>query len=140
MNKQKAARYRSIGEAHLYVAVAKADGIISRLERERAGWRAKKSQEVLDILGVNSRVEETIRADVERLLAAPEFESWTADQHLDQAVDLLKQATKLGDWGAPLSAAKHEQGLLSVARLDGYVFKESKFLREIERRLASLRG
>jgi hypothetical protein len=138
MNSKGAGRHRSLGEAHLYVAVAKADGIVSATERRLAGWQAEKGQQVLDILGINKQVQKTIRADVERLLGDPQYASWSAGQHLDHAVELLGKAKKLGDWGAQLSDDKHEQGLLALAQLDGYTIKESRFLREIERRLSQL--
>ncbi len=138
MSRKHRAPYRSLGEAHLYVAVAKADGIVSDIERHQAGSYAQAGQKVFDILGINQTVRKRIRGDVERILAAHEYDGWSAGQHLDEAVALLARAMEAGDWGARLSGDRHEEGLLALARSDGYVFKESRILGEIHRRLKSL--
>ena len=138
MNRKHTAHHRSLGEAHLYVAVAKADGLVSEIERRAAGHWAKKSQQLLDIFGTNQSVSNRIKDDVEGILADAQYHSWSAAQHLDKAVELLAKARDLGDWSAKLSGSRNEDGLLSLAQLDGYVIKESNFLREIKRRLSSL--
>ncbi len=140
MKKQQTAELRSQGEAHLYVAVAKADGVITMNERARAPYYAQKSQDVFNILKINKGVRGSIKKHVQELLANPACVSWSAEKHLDEAVSLLKQAKKAGDWGAGLAVHKNKKGLLKVAFLDGYILKESQFLKEIEKRLLDLDG
>lgn len=137
MSRAEAGKLRSRGEAHLYVAVAKADGIVSEMERVRAPYYAFKSQDVLDVLEINQATRSRIKQDINHLLTARSFAAWSAEQHLDAAVDLLDQAGKAGDWGAQLTVHRTEHGLERVALLDGYILKESKFLRRIKHRLAA---
>jgi hypothetical protein len=138
MNKKQVHDLRSKGEAHLYVGVAKADGFISTKEHARAPYYAQKSQDIFNVLRINKNVREHIKEYVRSLLSDPRFRAWTAEQHLDEAVSLLKQAKDAGDWGAALTIHKNEKGLLEVAFLDGYILKESRFLKEIESRLKIL--
>ncbi len=136
MNKNTESEYRSLGEAHLYIAIAKADGIITTKERVRAPYYAQKSQDVFNVLKINKNIKQTIKKHVSMVLLDKKFISWNAEQHLDEAVLLLKNAEKNGDWGVSLSFHKNENGLLEVAFLDGYIYKESKFIKEIEKRLS----
>lgn len=138
MNRKQAHEFRTKGEAHLYVAVAKADGIVSMKERARAPYYAQKSQDVFNVLKINKNVRENIKGIVKSVLSDPKYYEWSAEQHLDEAVSLLKMAKEAGDWGAALSVHKNEKGLLEVAFLDGYILKESRFLKEIEKRLKIL--
>jgi hypothetical protein len=138
MNRQQALKYRSLGEAHLYVAVAKADGVVSARERRSAPHLARKSQEVMDVLKLNAGIRELVGDDVRSLLSDPAFEGWSAERHLDEAVKHLHSAKKAGAWDVELTAHKNEEGLLALAQSDGYVFKESRLLREIEKRLDEL--
>ena len=138
MDNNRATVFRSLGEAHLYVAVAKADGLLSQKERARAPYYAKKSQKVFDILKINQNVRRRIKKDVTKILSEPEYSEWSAEQHLDKAITFLKKAKQAGDWGVRLTFHKNRDGLLQVAFLDGYILKESKFIKEIERRLAEI--
>lgn len=138
MNKKQTAEQRSLGEAHLYVAIAKADGIITMSERARAPYYALKSQDVFNVLKINRDVRGSIKQHVKDLLANPECAQWPAKKHLDEAVTLLRKAKQAGDWGAGLAVHKNKKGLLEVAFLDGYILKESQFLKEIEKRLQEL--
>ncbi len=138
MAEHKNTNLRSLAEAHLYVAVAKADGIVTIKERARAPYYAQKSQSVFNILQINREVKTRIKKDVQEMLEDKAFYQWSATQHLDKAVALLKEAKKAGDWGATLSIHKNEQGLLQLALVDGYILKESKFIQEIEQRLKEL--
>lgn len=130
--------FRSLGEAHLYIAVAKADGILSQRERARAPYYARKSQKVFDILKINRNVGKRIKKDVTKILSEPEYSNWSAEQHLDKAIILLLKAKHAGDWGVKLTFHKNRDGLMQVAFLDGYILKESKFIKEIEKRLAEI--
>lgn len=132
------AEYRSLGEAHLYVAIAKADGVVTMKERHSAPRYAKKSQQVFNVMKVNSAVEHSIKSNVIHLLSDERYALWDAERHLDEAVSLLKQAKKAGDWAVELSRHKNEEGLLQVAFLDGYTIKESQFLKKIQEKLAQI--
>lgn len=130
--------FRSLGEAHLYVAVAKADGVVSQKERARIPYYAGKSQKLFDIIKINRNVSRRIKKDVLKILAEPEYRAWSAEQHLDKAISYLKEARRTGDWGVKLTFHKNRDGLLQVAFLDGYILKESKFIKEIEKRLSEV--
>lgn len=130
---------RSRGEAHLYVAVAKSDGIVSGAERQGASYHAGKSQDLFDVMKINRSVKRTIKENVNKILNDKNYAGWTATRHLDEAVENLKKAGGMGDWGVRLSAAKNEKGLTELALLDGYTIKESGFLKEIFRRLDELK-
>lgn len=138
MDRDEAVRYRSRGEAHLYVAVAKADGKISEKERAWAPYHARKSQLVMDVLKLNSLVRERIGTDVKEILSDQAFTGWTAERHLQEAVEYLRKAKECGDWAVELAGAKNEAELLELAHIDSYVFKESRFLRTIRDRLREL--
>ena len=138
MDNARASVLRSLGEAHLYVAVAKVDGIISQKEHARAPFYAQKSQEVFDILKINQNVSRRIKTDVKKILSNQEYIDWSEKQHLDKAISFLKRAREMGDWGVKLTFHKNEDGLMQVAFLDGYILKESKFIREIEKRLKEI--
>ena len=140
MDNTRATVLRSLGEAHLYVAVAKADGIISQKEHARAPFYAQKSQNVFDVLKINQKVSRRIKNDVVKILSNPEYTEWSEKQHLDKAISFLKKAKQMGDWGVRLTFHKNENGLMQVAFLDGYILKESKFIKEIEKRLAEING
>ncbi len=138
MDKNKSTEYRSIGEAHLYVAVAKADGVVSSKERLGAPYYAQKSQNVFNILKINENVSKSIKKYVTELLTSPRYKNWSAEQHLDQGVELLKKAKNAGEHGIGITVHKSKDGLLQVAFLDGYILKESKFIKKIEKRLTDL--
>jgi hypothetical protein len=138
MNKEKAAELRSLGEAHLYAAVAKADGTVSDTERRTAPHRAKKSQRRLNILGANTKVRDRIDTDVLRVLDNPKYAGWSAYMHLDEAVKLLRSAKESGDWAATMASHKNELELEHLARLEDYTFSESGMLKEIKRRLSNI--
>ncbi|MBD3343924.1 MAG: hypothetical protein GF401_02540 [Chitinivibrionales bacterium] len=139
MNRKLAADLRSKGIAHLYVGVAKSDGVISPNERVRVSYYAKKSQEIMDVFNMNSRVKNLLKGALSEILGDVRLRGWSAHDHLDEAVRLLVKAKKAGDWSTALSGARNEQGLESLALLDGYVFKESRFLKEIKERLKELK-
>ena len=138
MDRNEAVRYRSRGEAHLYVAVAKSDGKISEEERARAPYHARKSQLVMDVLKLNSLIRERIGTDVKEILSDSAYTGWSAERHLKESVDCLKKAKESGDWAVELVGDKNEKELLELAHIDSYVFKESRFLRAIRDRLREL--
>lgn len=140
MDNNRATVFRSLGEAHLYVAVAKADGLLSQKERARAPYYARKSQELFDIIKINRNVRRRIKNDVTKILSDPEYSGWSAREHLDKAISYLKRARQAGDWGVRLTFHKNRDGLMQVAFLDGYILKESKFIKEIEKRLKEIDG
>ena len=138
MDSHDAHKLTTRGEAHLYAAIAKADGIVSRQEILKAPGLARAGRKVLDILGVNKTAGEDVAAEVRSVLEDPALASWSAREHLDEAIGLLKEAAKHGAWFTELVVHKHEEGLRQTALLDGYVMKESTMLKEIKRRLSEL--
>jgi len=121
---------RSKGEAHLYIAVAKADGQVSRMEKIRAPFFARKSQKHYNMFDVNKEVLARIGNDVTSLLADPVCNSWDAHRHVTEAVEILKRVKRSGIIGVDVTAEKIEKELFELAYLDGYNMKESRFVKE----------
>ena len=128
----------SLGEAHCYVAIVKADGRVSRGERARAPYHARKSQKRFGLFKHDTSLAESVGTDVGRLLNDPDFESWSADQHLDEGVSLLRRAAAAGSRGIGITADKLESGLFELAYLDGYDIRESTFVKKALGRLREL--
>lgn|GEM_PF-6028877 len=122
-------------EAHLYVAVAKADGIVSKNEKASTGHIAARSQKLYDVIDINSDISKQIAGCVASILADPLYTSWNSDDHADEALSLFRKAAASGNWSVSLSSLKHEQGLMDVALIDEYVFAESAAVKKIIRRL-----
>jgi hypothetical protein len=128
----------SLGEAHCYVAVVKADGRVTSGERARAPYHAKKSQKRFGLFKRNAELAERVGGDVTRLLGDSSYQDWTADQHLDEGVSLLREAARAGSRGVDISADKLESGLFELAYLDGYDIRESTFVKKALGRLREL--
>jgi hypothetical protein len=128
----------SLGEAHCYVAIAKADGRVTRQERARAPYHARESQKRFGLFRRDTDLAQKVGGDVTLLLNAPEYRDWTADQHLDEGVALLRRAAALGSRGVDISADKLESGLFELAYLDGYDIRESAFVKKAVERLREL--
>lgn len=126
---------QSRGEAHLYCAIAKADGIVSKKERNLIGNHAIKAQKLYDVLKINSAIALRIRDDLYTILDDPRYSSWIADDHYNEAIRLLKKAGLSGNWSVSLSSLKHENGLFGVAMIDEYTFVESEAVKKILSRL-----
>ena len=135
ISKQQVVLLQSRGEAHLYVAIAKADGIVSKKERAFIGAYASGAQKLYDVLAINSELAKQVQRDIKEILNDPTFRSWSTDEHYNEALLHLKKAQKLGNWSVALSSLKHEHGLLQVALLDEYIFVESKAVKDIVRKL-----
>ena len=131
-------RIRSKGEAHLYVAVIKADGVVSAKERHGAAHHAYKSQKRFNMFKGNDPIADTIRGHIKEVLDDPAHSSWSAGRHLDKGIALLKQAKMQGDWHVTLTGSKVEEEVRALAEMDGYVFKESRFVDELLGRLKEL--
>lgn len=123
-------RLRSLAEAHIFAAVAKADGVLSIKEFTQAAYLAQKAQKMLNFLGSNDRVTGFIRDDLHAVFVSPEFSSWTKDQHVKAALEMLKNAQGRGDWAVKLIADKIERSLVELAQIDGYDLNESQFLKD----------
>lgn len=123
------------GEAHLYVAIMKSDGTVTKEERAFAPYYAVKSQKLFNVMGINEEIKEKIKPAIERIVVNPDYESWDENRHLEKAIELLKESKSPA---LELVDPKNEQGFLSVAKLDGYFIKESRFLTKIKEELAKL--
>ena len=134
-SKKQAVALQSRAEAHLYIAIAKADGILSRKERVRIGRFAVKAQKLYDVLDINSDIAAKVRQDIRDIINDTSFEGWSTDDHYNEAAKLLHRARERGNWSVALTHLKHEHGLLQVALLDGYVFAESEAVKRILRKL-----
>jgi hypothetical protein len=130
---------RSLGEAHCYVAVVKADGLTTTHEKARAPFHARRSQRQFDLLRSNERIAETVGADVRAILNGPPYADWTAEQHLDEGLRLLREALAGGARAVPMTAAKLQEDLHALAYLDGYDLNESRFVQRVVQRLRELR-
>lgn len=135
MSKQNSISLQSRAEAHLYVAIAKADGIVSKKEHALIGTYAAGSQKLYDVLNINSEIARRVREDIKDILADPACRAWTTDDHYSEALRLFREAQAAGNWSVALSSLKHEKGLLQVALLDDYVFAESKAVKDMVKRL-----
>jgi hypothetical protein len=128
-------RKRSLAEAHLFVAVAKADMEISVEEILVAVYQAKKSQNKLDWLNANSTIRKFIKDDIHEIFNNSVYSSWNSSKHVEEAIKILKQVKNDGNWAVKLTADKLEDGLKELAFVDGYNLKESQLIKEIIRRL-----
>lgn len=123
------------GEAHIYVAIIKADGRVTEEERAFAPFYAVKSQELFNVMDINAEIKKMIKPAIQRIVASSEFDSWDEYKHLEKGIELLK-ASKSPT--LELVDPKNEHGFLSVAKLNGYLYKESLFLKKIREELAKL--
>jgi hypothetical protein len=129
---------RILGEAHLYIAVAMADGSISQGERRRAGGLLKKSRLLHSIIVPPPEIEKKIDSAITALLRQPRYEHWSAEDHLNEAIEKLKTAQRSGEWDINLSAVRHEKSLYELAYIDGYGIRESRFVKKMIDRLKKL--
>ncbi len=129
---------RSLGEAHCYIAVVKADGQVSRQERARTPLHARRAHERYSMFSDDSRLAERASRDVRQLLSDPAHATWDADRHLDKGMELLRQAAHAGSRGIDISADRLEAELYEVAYLDGYDLRESTYVKKVLARLREL--
>ena len=134
-SREQAVALQSRAEAHLYIAIAKADGVLSKKERAGIGRFAVSAQKLYDVLDINSAVAARVRQDIREIINDPACSGWTTDDHYNEAARLLRRARDRGNWSVALSRLKHEHGLLQVALLDEYVFAESAAVKRILRKL-----
>lgn len=135
IDKEATVALQSMGEAHLYVAIAKIDGIVSQNERLFSGIYAKKAQRLYDVLKINSDIALLVQTHLRSIIDDPRYHAWTSDHHYSEAVRLFREAKAKGNWSVALASLKHEHGLLQVAMLDEYTFAESKGVKDIIKRL-----
>ena len=129
---------KSMGEAHLYLAVAKADNQLSNLEKARAPYLAGKALNKINLLKKNADLAGRLKDDINYLFTEGKYSSWDADAHLEAGVRLLKEARKLGDYTVKLTAHKHLDQLKALALLDEYDFQESSFIKKMTLELNKL--
>jgi len=134
-DKKATVALQSLGEAHLYVAIAKLDGSVSQSERLFSGVHAIKAQRLYDVLKINSDIAERVKKDVISVIDDSSCHAWTSNDHYLEAIRLLREAKAQGNWSVSLASLKHDNGLLQVAMLDEYTFAESKGVKEIIKRM-----
>ncbi len=125
-------------EAHLYVAVSKADGFISEQEFAQIPYYAIKSQRFFDVHKKNKIIAEVIGEEIQRIMSETTYKSWDSDKHLETAIVLIKEAKENGNWQGKVAFQKNEQGFIQSAKIDGYLFKESQFIKKMEKRLSDI--
>ncbi len=125
-----------IAEAHLYVGIAKADGVVSKDEYGQIPYYAAKSQRFFDMMKMNKATADRIGPKIREILSDKEMQKLSADEHLDRAEELLKTARAKGFWQAQVTVQKNEEGFLSAAKIGGYEMKESRFIEKIVARLS----
>ena len=130
---------RSCAEAHIYVAVIKADTIVSHKEVAEASFHARKSQKWMNVLNVNDGIAGIIVEQIQQILRNRDYVHWNGQDHLDYALKLLSELKQSGDWAVKLLFDKMEAGLTKVALADGYDIRESKFLKMVLSRLEELK-
>lgn len=128
----------SLGEAHCFAAVVKADGAVSRGERVRAPYHAGKSQERFRLFKRNEELAFLVGRDLTNILTDTRYADWTAEQHLDEGIRQLRLAAGSGSRGVDITADKLESGLYELAYLDGYDMRESRFVKKAIARLREL--
>lgn len=121
----------TLAEAHLYVGIAKADGVVSQDEYAQIPYYATKSQRFYDMMKMNKETASRIGPAIRELLCNKEIQKWNSDEHLAEAVKLLRSARDKGFWQAQVTYQKNEEGFLEAAKIGGYVIKESRFIEKI---------
>lgn len=127
---------RSIAEAHLYIAIAKADNNISGRELTEASNLAKNNQRSLNILNMNQNVETTIDKHINSIVRDVEYSSWDWNSHLDKSLSIFRELLDRGEWSVKLTADKIEDSLRKLSWVDGYDLHE---LQVVEKILSKLR-
>jgi hypothetical protein len=131
-------RLRSRGEAHCYVAVAKADGTVTAHERGRAPYHARRGQAGLDVMRANATLAETVGRDVASILQDPAYANWDAERHVKEGLERLREAAAAGAPAIETTADKIEAEIRELAYLDGYDLQESRFVQSLLDRLRAL--
>jgi len=139
MNKKELIQMSSRGEAHLYVAVAKADGNLSTKERVRTPYYAQQSQKSYTFSKSQQAFVDAIKVETQSVLSDSAFDHWTAQMHLDEGIRILKEAERQGFSGLDITWAKLEKDLENVAYLDGFDMRESRFVKKIIESLKDLK-
>lgn len=125
-------------EAHLFVGVAKADGVIDKKEFAQIPYYAEKSQRFFDMMNMNSKTADRIGAEIRAIMGAPESRDWTAYDHLDKAMELIESCKEAGMWQTQVVFTKNEKGFTDCAKIGGYVIKEANYIHAMEDRLEKL--
>ncbi len=125
-------------EAHLFVGVALADGVISKQEYVHIPYYAQKSQKFFDMMKLNSKTAEKIGPAIRDLMNSDEYASWSCEKHLERAVEILKECKKAGVWQSHVTFQKNEAGFISSAKIEGYVIKEATFIKKMESSLKNI--
>jgi hypothetical protein len=122
-------------EAHLYVAVAKADGMVTKKEYAATPYYAMKSQNFFDMMEMNQAIAEKIGGEIRDILNNPAYAEWDSVDHLDEAIRHNQHARDTGVWQSRVIFEKNEKGFLNTAKIDGYNIKESRFIKIMEEKL-----
>ena len=119
-------------QAHLYVGVAKADGVVDKEEFTHIPYYAQKSQRFFKMMKIDETKGAKVSKIIRDIFRGKEFSQWNSSKHLDRAVEILKNAREDGVWATQVVFTKNEEGLLSSAKIGGYLIKESRFIERME--------
>ncbi len=127
-----------IAEAHLYVGIAKADGVISQHEFAQIPFYAEKSRRFFDMMKIHGKTSDRIGGEIRAIMGNSDSCEWTSYQHLDKAMELISSCKENGVWQTQAVFAKNEKGFTDCAKIGGYVIKEATFIHAIEDRLEEI--
>ena len=125
-------------EAHLYVGIAKADGIVSKNEYTQVPYYADRSKKFFEKKEKIAPVQPKLGKKIREIFNSPHYKEYDSSQHLTAASKTLQQAHNEGSWNAKLILFRNERGFLDAAKIDGYVIKEASFIRKMEETLGAI--
>jgi hypothetical protein len=138
MSKEKIIQLRSEGEAHLYIAITKIDGIVTNQEKVSAFFYSKNAISLIDLLGIDPIIKNNIVNNIKSILNDKNTELWDFNHHLEKSLELFKESKSLGDHNIHLIFDKHIEGLSRVAEVDNYLYIESKVLAKLKETFKNL--
>ncbi len=86
----------------------------------------------------NKEISEVIGGEIQSIMVDILYKEWSSMEHLEYAITLFREAKAKGSWQGQVSFTKNEDGFIASAKIDGYLFKESQFIKIMAKRLAEL--
>ena len=135
---EKIIEYRSLGEIHIYIGISKSDNIFSDNEKHKILYCASKSEIIGGHREIEEEINKRINQDIIAIFNEEKFNNWSATDHLNFAMSLLNKAKDISTWSIDNLFEKIEKSLQSIAELDEYSIKESRFIKKIKSNLLNL--
>ncbi|MBL6991893.1 MAG: hypothetical protein ISR65_19075 [Bacteriovoracaceae bacterium] len=130
--------FKSLGEAHLYLAVAKAFVKQTADEGGSAYQYTRQCNSIFDLLKFDSSTKKVMAKDIKNIIHNIRYRSWRADNHLEKAIRCFKQARSLGYYNIEQVVETHRQGLGNMTKGKGHLFKEPMFVYNLNKKLSIL--